>query len=310
MIGDIDSKEISKRVLIVDDMEIERNLLMRMFVGWDFVPHMASSVDEGLTILENFPPDYFGFAVIDVNVDGTLGTVIAKYLHNRPELQHIVTIACSSLGKDFQGHNYFDAVHTKPVRKDEILRDIHRFRRGRLQSTVRRTSVASVASSSCSTPDVNGWKILIVDDDAPTREVLKDQILHLGYDRSAVQTTHSCSEALKILSRNPSAFQCILMDILLPGMSGTECMRIIKQSPDVYGVPRIIALSADALDRTKLSALSAGAITFVQKPVSMSRLGEILLNYGNTKSLLETRGGGSRVSKKKRRRDSGNKNSS
>jgi CheY-like chemotaxis protein len=58
----------------------------------------------------------------------------------------------------------------------------------------------------------------------------------------------------------------ILMDINLPGISGTEAMKILRADPATSHIP-IIALSANAVPRDIQKALDAGFFNYITKPI-------------------------------------------
>ncbi len=58
----------------------------------------------------------------------------------------------------------------------------------------------------------------------------------------------------------------IFMDIQLPGMDGLSATRIIKEDPDLKGIP-VIALSGYAVDNEKENARKAGCIGYIAKPI-------------------------------------------
>ncbi len=99
--------------------------------------------------------------------------------------------------------------------------------------------------------------ILVVDDDADTREVLKDRLDSLGY---RVLTAASGKEGLEILERhNP---QLILLDIEMPGMSGLEVLKQIRQEHD----STVIMITAYGTIERAVQAMKSGAYDFIPKP--------------------------------------------
>lgn len=103
-------------------------------------------------------------------------------------------------------------------------------------------------------------QILIVEDHLDSRELLRIQIEHLGYD---VIEARSGEEGIeKALAESPDL---IIMDIWLPGMNGIEAARALKQRPKTSGIP-IIAHSACVKEDYEDEALRAGMVEFLTKP--------------------------------------------
>jgi CheY-like chemotaxis protein len=63
----------------------------------------------------------------------------------------------------------------------------------------------------------------------------------------------------------------ILMDINLPGISGTEAMKVLRSDPVTAHIP-IIALSANAVPRDIQRGLEAGFFNYITKPIEVSQL--------------------------------------
>ena len=105
--------------------------------------------------------------------------------------------------------------------------------------------------------------VLIVDDEAMIRESVSAYILKQGYQ---VITAEDGREALEIFEKKPIMF--IILDLMLPGMSGEEvCQAIRKQSR----VP-IIMLTAKTQEDDILNGLDIGADDYVTKPFSVKQL--------------------------------------
>jgi two-component system alkaline phosphatase synthesis response regulator PhoP len=108
-----------------------------------------------------------------------------------------------------------------------------------------------------------GKKILVVDDDAKTVELVK---LYLNRDGYRVLTAYDGPEALR-LARESHA-DLIVLDLMLPGIDGLEVCRILRHESDVP----IIMLTAKTTDQDKLVGLGLGADDYVTKPFSPREL--------------------------------------
>ena len=103
-------------------------------------------------------------------------------------------------------------------------------------------------------------KIMIVDDDQHINEMLRERLTEEGYE---VIAAYSGTEAQMLLSGHKP--DLILLDLMLPGMSGEELMTQIK------GVP-VIVLSAKADITDKVGLLRGGAADYMTKPFAMEEL--------------------------------------
>ena len=109
-------------------------------------------------------------------------------------------------------------------------------------------------------------KVLVVDDLADNRAVLRDMLGPVGFEISEAADGR---EALRIAQvERPDL---ILMDVFMPGMGGRQATTRLRELPDLADVP-IIIVSASALGGDEESSLAAGANAFLAKPVNEHRL--------------------------------------
>ncbi|KLU06560.1 sensory box histidine kinase/response regulator [Rhodopirellula islandica] len=118
-----------------------------------------------------------------------------------------------------------------------------------------------------------GYRLLVVDDSATNRLVIHDQLVASGHH---VQTADSGDVAIQRLASN--TFDCVMMDLQMPNMDGTEATRIIHQQFEKAGrtPPPIIALTAHVTDQHRQLCREAGMDGYITKPVDLDLLlGEI-----------------------------------
>lgn len=108
--------------------------------------------------------------------------------------------------------------------------------------------------------------ILIVDDDVIIAEVASEALINAGH---ACGWVTSGEQALKVLKhRRPDI---ILLDQDMPGMTGGQVLRHLRNSPRFYDLP-IIMFSAIAAKRDQELALFAGATDYIRKPFKPNEL--------------------------------------
>ncbi len=119
-------------------------------------------------------------------------------------------------------------------------------------------------------------KLLIVDDDPLFLEFLCGIVQKLGH--SNIETAESGEAALEKIAASPETFDCILLDIQMPGMDGIELCRRVRSVPRYASVP-IVMITALAEKSYVDSAFEAGANDYVNKPIDMievkARLGMV-----------------------------------
>src|SRR5215470_516612 len=108
--------------------------------------------------------------------------------------------------------------------------------------------------------------ILVVEDQADNRRILRDLLVNAGYELIEAESGEEAITA--VAARRPDL---ILMDIQLPVIDGYEATRRIRSNPDLKSVP-IIAVTSYALAGDEDKALAAGCDGYVTKPYSPRQL--------------------------------------
>lgn len=119
-------------------------------------------------------------------------------------------------------------------------------------------------------PHNNGQlhKVLIVDDEDMTQELLKHAIHRLNIKNVRILTAENGEDALAIVAdEHPDL---LLLDVVLPTMSGYDICREVRQIPNYD--PYIIILTARGNSNDPQRAESIGANDFMTKPFNPSRL--------------------------------------
>lgn len=106
---------------------------------------------------------------------------------------------------------------------------------------------------------VNGYSVLIVDDDPAIRDIYASSLTSAGY---TVHTAKDGEEALTIATQNhPSV---ILLDLMMPKMDGREMLKRLKADATLKNTP-VIVFSALITELEKQDSIGAGAIDYVEK---------------------------------------------
>jgi DNA-binding response OmpR family regulator len=109
-------------------------------------------------------------------------------------------------------------------------------------------------------------RILVIDDEPDVLELIEFNLKNAGYE---VATAGDGEEALKKVRTLVPAL--IVLDVLLPGMSGMEICKILKRDPATAAIP-IIMLTAKAAEIDRVLGLELGADDYMTKPFSPREL--------------------------------------
>jgi two-component system phosphate regulon response regulator PhoB len=109
-------------------------------------------------------------------------------------------------------------------------------------------------------------RILVVDDEPDLLELVRVNLRQASYE---VETAETGREALERLRRHPPAL--LVLDLMLPDLSGTDVCRQVRQDPELAALP-IIMLTAKADEVDRVVGLELGADDYVTKPFSPREL--------------------------------------
>ena len=125
-----------------------------------------------------------------------------------------------------------------------------------------------------SPPDLKGLRVLVVDDNATAREILKGMLASFGFK---VSLATNGEEGIKELEKASKAHDLVLMDWKMPGMNGIEASRRIKKHPGLTKVPTIIMVTGYGREEIMRQADQIGFESLLIKPVSASVLLDTIL---------------------------------
>jgi signal transduction histidine kinase len=140
-----------------------------------------------------------------------------------------------------------------------------------------KSTTANKAAATLNTlPDLRGIDVLLVEDNT-VNQIVASKILSKTHCN-----LYKVSDGLEALSYlEDKATALILMDCQMPNMDGFECTHHIKRSPNKYGNPYIIAITANAYNEDRLKCLQCGMDDFVAKPIDEQLLFKAISQWCN-----------------------------
>ena len=138
------------------------------------------------------------------------------------------------------------------------------------------------AKSESKIVDANGAKVLLVDDNELNIKVAATLLKKYNF------TIDSCTSAIACIAKikNGEEFDLILMDDMMPKMTGKEAVKQLKSDPN-YKIPTIV-LTANAITGMREEYLAAGFDDYLSKPIEKKELERVIkehINYNNNKSM-------------------------
>jgi two-component system response regulator MtrA len=109
-------------------------------------------------------------------------------------------------------------------------------------------------------------RVLVVDDDRPTVEMLTLALEMEGYEVVTASAGPEALDTARVLQPD-----LVVLDVMMPGMSGLEVVRVLRRHPDLSTTP-VLLLSAWARNVDVWSGWMAGADAYVTKPMDVDDL--------------------------------------
>ena len=116
-------------------------------------------------------------------------------------------------------------------------------------------------------------RVLLIDDEEPYAEVMRDVLVSLGFE---VTIAYNAMEAMDLLHRGLP--DLILLDVMMPAIDGLMLLRWLKASPDRKAIS-IYVVSAKTAAADRNAALSAGADAFLAKPFTFRELRDLVSTH-------------------------------
>ena len=130
-------------------------------------------------------------------------------------------------------------------------------------------------------PELEGLKVLVVDDNATSRQIFKEILESFTFDVSLAATGE---EALSELESAQEPYRLVIMDWKMPGLDGIETSRRVKSNPNLGKIPAIIMVTSYGREEVMHLSKQIGIEGFLLKPVNASILFDAVMEAMGTKN--------------------------
>jgi PAS domain S-box-containing protein len=267
------------RVLVVEKNTAQRNVLTAQLGAWGMLVEAFGRGRDAIVAAEH---RRFDVALLDAGLPDIDGLALVERLRRLPRRNVGGMILVGPPGRlPVATVGPFDALHrlVKPIHlaalAEVLLRAAPRIARPVMPSrpAPREIPPAAEAIRSGATlsnpvedePVVCAGRVLVADDNAINRKLVKKMLSGLGYESRLVTNGRECVEVIQ----NEGAFDAILMDIQMPEMDGLAATKAIRGLGSEIPV---IALTADAMPDDRARCMAAGMNDYLQKPLRTDAL--------------------------------------
>ncbi len=138
--------------------------------------------------------------------------------------------------------------------------------------------------------DLQGMKVLVVDNNAAAREILQETLESFSFEVSAASSGQEGITQLEKAAQD-QPYELVLMDWKMPGMDGVEASKLIKSSNKLTKIPSIIMLTAYSREEVTHQAKGIRLDGFLTKPINPSILLDSILEVFGKKVKKRVRRG-------------------
>jgi signal transduction histidine kinase/CheY-like chemotaxis protein len=225
-----------KRVLVIDDDPIVRDLMKTHLENDGFEVILAAGGKEGINLARTEKPSVITLDILMPEMDGWS---VLRTLKADPETENIPVVMASILDEQKQGlalgaNDYV----SKPVNRDKLITALRRF-----------------------VGPGPGKSVLIVEDDPDSRMFLRRLLRTEEYEVFEAVNGQDGLDQLESMETNPDI---ILLDLMMPVMDGFEFLEQIKKIDSQSRIPILVVTAAD-LNEKDLARLRGGVENIIQK---------------------------------------------
>ncbi len=268
------------RILVVDDLEINRMMFERLLNRYAEHVESVASAQQALSVLQASVDDEtksFDLIVTDMHMPQMNGTELATAVRKEKGLAGIKILLASSGfgGTDLDGETSIDRVILKPIKQSTLLDAVGDLFDSRIPVTG--THVEPVgppsepASEQTDKSDSGGYRVLVVDDNSVNQMVARAMLAKLGHRVDVVGNGQEAVNSVKKID-----YDVVLMDVQMPVMDGYVATQQIRKLGGEFARLPIIAMTANALQGDRERCLAAGMDEYLTKPIIKDELKKLL----------------------------------
>ena len=259
-----------KNLLIVDDNATNRRILALQAGRWGMIARDTEHPAEALAWLK--AGQRFDLAILDMHMPGMDGLQLAQAV--RAQGATLPLVLFSSLGRREAdaSSGVFNAYLAKPLRQSQLFDTLVSLL---AREVVSKTGTAKPAKSKTDPAMAarHPLRILLAEDNVVNQKLALRLLQQMGY---RADLASNGIEAIESVERQ--AYDVVLMDVQMPEMDGLEASRRITARLPAARRPRIVAMTANAMQGDREMCHAAGMDDYIAKPICVDELVTALMN--------------------------------
>ena len=255
----------SKRVLVVDDNETNRRILAAYLDTWGMAVRMTGSPREALAWIQ--AGELFDAGILDMHMPELDGVALARAIREQRTAAALPLLLFTSLGRRESGAESvgFSAHLTKPIKPSQLFDALVGVLAGQPIRVDKRTPSRRELDPEMARR--HPLRILLAEDNVVNQKLALRLLEQMGY---RADVAANGLEAVEAIERQP--YDLVLMDVQMPEMDGFEASREIARRWPADRRPRIVAMTANAMQGDRELCLAAGMDDYMSKPIHVGEL--------------------------------------
>lgn len=283
-IAKVDVDLRGKRILIVDDLPVNRTILTERLASWDIVTEAVESGADALLALERVRLDNqpFDLAILDYQMPKMDGRHLGETIKQSSAFHDLPLILLSSVDQSNEIRRLreigFADVLLKPVRASMLFDSIAEALQPPHEHQLEADNPVSEQVQETIQPSGNTTRILVAEDNKTNQLVLESMLKQTNTELCFANDGVEVVEMLTDFDPD-----MIFMDISMPNMDGLEATDVIRIFEEGHNLPRcpIVALTANAMRGDRERCLAAGMDDYLVKPLVKAKLLQMIENWGD-----------------------------
>ena len=256
-----------KRLLIVDDNATNRQILTRKAQSWGMLTHAVQSGAEALDWLCR--GEKFDIAILDMQMPGMDGLTLATEIRKQSHCQQLPLVMLTSMGKPDIPSEAFETVFAaflnKPIKQSQLYNVLASIFGG--QPVKVKPSPSQRLPLDAKMAERLPLRILVAEDNKVNQQLALQLLERMGY---RAEVAGNGLEVIEALHRQH--YDVVFMDIHMPEMDGLTATQRICEAWSPGSRPRIIAMTANAMQGDREKCIRAGMNDYISKPIRVEEL--------------------------------------